>query len=305
MTRFTFRQIEAFYWCAMLGTVHAAAQHLHISQPAVSTRIKELEEAIGLTLFSRSHQRIELTPAGRKALSHAERTLRAGHEFQQLGGSRTPLQGVLRFGADETAAMVVATELLRQIKLLHPGLKVELTLEVSKVLSEKLARGEIDVALHGTALHRPNVVDELMGRIPLAWIAAAGFDAGSEPLTPEQAATLPIVTNPPHSILHGLVKEWLNLSGYEFNNFNSCNSISLMIRLVQSGHAIAALPMPVIREALNSGAIRLIETSPPLPTMAYYISYVDDKTDSDIADIVALAKGVLHGAQFFGELAPH
>ncbi|QHI99860.1 LysR family transcriptional regulator [Xylophilus rhododendri] len=303
MTRFTLRQIEAFYWCAMLGTVHAAAQHLHISQPAVSTRIKELEDALQLTLFSRSHQRIELTAAGRKALSYAERLLRAGHELQQLGGSTVPLQGVLRFGADETGAAVAATELLRQIKLLHPALKVELSLEVSKVLREKLARREIDLALHGTALQRPNVVDELLGHVSLTWIAASGFDAGPAPLTPERAVLLPIVTNPAPSILHGLVKDWLHVSGYEFNSFSSCNSIAMIIRLVQSGHAIAALPVPVVAEALKNGLVRRIETRPPVPSMPYYISYLDDKMNSGIQDIVALVKSILISADFFAELA--
>ncbi|WPB56123.1 LysR family transcriptional regulator [Xylophilus sp. GOD-11R] len=301
MTRFTFRQIEAFYWCALLGTVHAAAQHLHVSQPAVSSRIKELEEALGLTLFSRAHQRFELTPAGRKALVHAEQTLRAGQELQRLGRRPVPLQGVLRLGADETGATVAATELLHRIKLLHPALKIELTVEVSKVLREKLARRELDVALHGTPTERPNVVDELLGRMPLVWIGAAGIDAGTTPLTPEHVAALPIVTNPPHSILHGLVKDWLQVSGYEFNSFSSCNSIAMIIRVVQSGHAIAALPLPVTQEALKSGLVRIIETAPLLPTMPYYISYLDDKIDSGVGDIVELARQILLSAEFFAQ----
>ena len=299
LTRFTFRQIEAFYWCAMLGTVHATAQHLRISQPAVSTRIKELEEALQLSLFSRSHQRMELSPAGRKALVFAERTLAAGRELQNLGSSNLPLQGVLRFGADETAATVAASEFLRRIKLLHPLLKVELTLEVSRVLSEKLARREIDMVLHGAALQRPNVVDELLGTIPLVWIAAADSDIGAEPMTPENAITQPIITNPPSSILHGLVKEWLHVSGYEFNNFSSCNSISLIMRLVQAGHVIAALPLPAIHDQLASGSVRIIPSDPPLPTMPYFLSYLQDKTGSGIQDIATLAKSILNAADFF------
>ena len=303
LTRFTFRQIEAFYWCAMLGTVHAAAQHLRISQPAVSTRIKELEEALQLTLFSRSHQRMELSPAGRKALVFAERTLAAGRELQNLGGNNLPLQGVLRFGADETAATVAASEFLRQIKLLHPLLKVELTLEVSRVLSEKLVRRELDLVLHGAALQRPNVVDELLGTIPLVWIAAPDFDIGPEPMTPENAARHPIITNPPSSILHGLVKEWLHLSGYEFNNFSSCNSISLILRLVQAGHVIAALPVPAMRDYLSSGAVRVVESDPPMRNMPYFLSYLQDNPGSGIDEIAALAKCILNEANFFAEPA--
>jgi DNA-binding transcriptional LysR family regulator len=54
--RITLRQIEAFYWTAKLGSIHAAADHLNFSQPAVSARIKELEGALNLELFTRTKQ---------------------------------------------------------------------------------------------------------------------------------------------------------------------------------------------------------------------------------------------------------
>ena len=60
--RITLRQIEAFYWTARLGSIHAAADHLNFSQPAVSSRIKELETALNVELFSRRNQRVQLTP---------------------------------------------------------------------------------------------------------------------------------------------------------------------------------------------------------------------------------------------------
>ena len=79
--RITLRQIEAFYWTARLGSIHGAANHLNFSQPAISSRIKELESALNLELFLRKNQRVQLTAAGRNALAHAERVLNAGREL--------------------------------------------------------------------------------------------------------------------------------------------------------------------------------------------------------------------------------
>src|SRR5689334_23149260 len=132
--RITLRQVEAFYWTAKLGSIHAAAHHLNFSQPAVSARIKELENAMSLELFSRANHRVQLTPAGRSALVHAERILNAGTDFERLGGGVPPLEGVLRLGSDESTVMVALTEILSQLKLRHPKLIVELRIDVGSVL---------------------------------------------------------------------------------------------------------------------------------------------------------------------------
>ena len=79
--RITLRQIEAFYWTAKLGSVHAAAEHLNFSQPAVSARIKELESTLNVELFTRRNQRMQLTPEGRDAITQAERLLGAAQDF--------------------------------------------------------------------------------------------------------------------------------------------------------------------------------------------------------------------------------
>src|SRR6478752_3125964 len=123
--RFTLRQIEAFYWTAKLGSIHAAADHLNFSQPAVSTRIKELETALNVELFTRRNQRVQLTAEGRNAVPHAERALGAAHEFERVGRAGPPLEGVLRLGSDESTAMVALSEILSRLKRRHPKLIVE------------------------------------------------------------------------------------------------------------------------------------------------------------------------------------
>jgi DNA-binding transcriptional LysR family regulator len=181
--RVTLRQIEAFYWTAKLGSIHGAAHHLNVSQPAVSSRIKELESALGMELFSRKNQRVQLTPAGRNALPHAERLLHAAQDFERLGGTVPPLEGVLRLGSDESTAMVALTDILSQLKLRHPKLIVELSIDIGTVLTEKLRRRELDIALHTNSGAASHVRDELLGlgRLPVGRLARAGHPARRVP----------------------------------------------------------------------------------------------------------------------------
>jgi DNA-binding transcriptional LysR family regulator len=83
MLRAELKQYEALYWIAKLGSFRAAAEHLHITQPAISVCISELELALDAKLFDRSSHRATLTAWGRefesirRALSSARRSDRA------------------------------------------------------------------------------------------------------------------------------------------------------------------------------------------------------------------------------------
>ena len=298
--RITLRQVEAFYWTAKLGSVHAAAAHLNFSQPAVSARIKELEGALEVELFTRRNQRMQLTPQGRDAITQAERLLAAGQDFERIGRAGPPLEGVLRLGSDESTAMVALSEILSQLKRRHPKLIVELSIDVGTKLMDKLRRREIDIALHTAGGGASHVVDELLGWVEFQWVASRDFEVPDGDFTPAVASQLAIVTNPPPSTLNGMVQKWLHDGGFDFDAVNSSNSLQLMLRLVQASHALAVLPLPVVRELLATGELRLLPARPPIPPAAYYASYLkDDARRGTSIVVVEVAKSVLEARRFF------
>ncbi len=301
--RVTLRQIEAFYWTAKLGSIHAAADHLNFSQPALSSRVKELEGALDMELFSRKNQRVQLTPAGRNALAHAERVLNAAQDFERLGGAVPPLEGVLRLGSDESTAMLALTEVLSQLKLRHPKLIVELSIDVGAVLTEKLRKREIDMALHTNPGAASHVVDELLGWEEFHWVASREMEIPEGDFVPSVASALPIVTNLPPSTLNSFVRKWLQSDGHDFDGVNSCNSLQLMLQLVRAGHAIAVLPMPIVREHLATGELRTLPARPQLPPAPYYASYLKDARGRSIAAVVEIARSVLEKMRFFIRVA--
>lgn len=304
MLRITLRQLEAFHWAATLGTVNAAAKHLFVSQPAVTARINELEEILGLTLLSRSQHGVQLTPSGRELLANVQRILLLGEELEESARHDVPpLDGMLRLGADDSSATVAVAEILRQLKSRYPGLRVHVSVGVSKALHEKINRRELDVALHTSPVARPHVVDVLLGHLQVAWVAAPGLLLPAAPLTPQSAASVPIVTNPQPSILHYVARNWLGKAS-DLERLNTCNSLSMITRIVQDGHAIAALPVPVVQERLSAGTLKLVDADPPLAPIAYYVSYLAEKEAAGVAKIVDLAKEVLQGARFFVEGPP-
>lgn len=301
--RITLRQIEAFYWIAKLGSIHAAANHLNFSQPAVSARLKELESAMNMELFWRKNQRLQLTPGGRNALVHAERILGAGQDFERLAGALPPVEGVLRLGSDESAAMVALTEVLSQLKLRHPKLIVELRIDVGTVLTEKLRKREIDIALHTNSGAASHVIDELLGWVEFQWVASRELDLPQGDFLPSVATQFPIITNSPPSTLNGVVRKWLRDGNVEFEAVNSCNSLQLMLRLVRAGHAVAVLPLSILRDQLASGELRVLQSRPQIPLTPYYASYLKEAQGPGTTVVVEIAKSVLAAERFFARTA--
>ena len=89
----------------------------------------------------------------------------------------------------------------------------------------------------------------------------------------------------------------------EFDGVNSCNSLSLMLQLVREAHAIAILPLPVLREQIADGSLRRLSASPAIPDVAYYASYVVDEAGEDTFVVVDIARHVLLDRKHLSRLA--
>ena len=157
--RISLQQIETFYWVARLGGFHAAARHQHLTQPTISARIQELEEHLGVRLFERRRSRSGLTPAGRDALATAEKLLKLADNLEQIGKHGDPLKGLLRLGANESIAHAGLADLLTQLKMRYPQMKIELTIDLGVALGRKLGARELDVAILNDSTDAPHVVE--------------------------------------------------------------------------------------------------------------------------------------------------
>jgi DNA-binding transcriptional LysR family regulator len=298
--RITLHQAEAFFWAARLGSFHAAARHLNLSQPAISSRIREFESTLNVQLFERQNQRIHLTELGRHALIHAERLLAAGQDLERLGVDDT-LSGVLRFGADESSALAGLTDILALLRARHPRLLIEVSIDLGVVLRDRVNRRELDVAMHTShGDKRPaHVVEQVLGWVEFQWLAATTARAFADVLIPADAIGRSIVTNSAPSMLNALVHDWFRSAGYEFTTHTSCNSLSLMMRLVEAGEAIAVLPVTAVREQILANRMRVLVANPPLPVVPFSLSYVSDTRREGIAAVAETVRNVLDAAGYF------
>jgi len=172
MLNVTIRQLQVFASAARHLSFARAAEELHLTQPAVSMQIKELENAVGLPLFDRSGRKIALTTPGEYFLVHARRMLAA---LKDAADTMARMKGVesgrLTIGIVSTAKYFVP-KLLAEFRRDHPAVELRLEVGNRQALVAQLQGNEVDLAIMGTPPRELDTRAEPFATNPLALVAA-------------------------------------------------------------------------------------------------------------------------------------
>jgi DNA-binding transcriptional LysR family regulator len=171
-----------------LGSFARAADRLGRSQSAVSTQLRKLEEQIGQPLVQKAGRGLALTGAGESLLAYATRILELNDEaVHMLRGAE--VEGWVRLGLPQDFAESWLPTVLGRFARLHPKVRVEIRAERNADLLERIAKGELDLALAWDPDGRSASVAphaEPVAQLPVCWIGRADWTAkdraGSEPL---------------------------------------------------------------------------------------------------------------------------
>ena len=142
-----FKELDAFVWAVKLGSFRKAAVRLHITQPSISERISRLESTVGELLLERSARPIQPTMRGREFFLHAERMLAQRDEALKLFDSEEDFSAPLRLGTIETIAHSWFPTFMQRLTERYPRLIIELTVDYSPALNERLNSNELDILL--------------------------------------------------------------------------------------------------------------------------------------------------------------
>ena len=164
-------QVETFLAVATFGGFHRAAEALRISQPAISARIKALEESLGVSLFARSRSGLTLSEAGRTLRPYAEQLLRtaslarqAVHELQP--GSAGPLE----IAAALSISVYYLPDVLKHFRRAHPHVIINIRSGHSKEVLDMVLGEEAEIGL-ARSLQHPEVETFSLRDDPLLLIA--------------------------------------------------------------------------------------------------------------------------------------
>ena len=171
----TFRQLRVFTEVAQQGSMARAAASLHLTPPAVSMQIKEIEGQVGLSLFDRQGRQLSLSTAGEYFLVHARRILANLKEAEHAMARFKRLEhGLLTIGIVSTAKYFVP-QLLARFHEEHPGIDVRLRVVGNREqLVAMMQAGEVDLSVMGRPPKEIATRAEAFAAHPLVFVGPPG-----------------------------------------------------------------------------------------------------------------------------------
>ena len=262
MSRMSLAQIEAFYWVGELGSVQKAATKLHLAQPTVSLRLRQLEAALAAPVLERHGRGIRLTPAGHAFFVQAQAVLQA-YRRMQLGLGDAGLSGVLRIGLAEGFATACLPHLVPALAEAFPQLRPEWTVTTSSGLEQDLADGKLDLAVLVDAVGHRDVRLLPLGLQSNVWAASPrlGLRSGA---SPRDLCRMTIVTTPPPTSMYRTTLGWFAEAGEAPGPLCVCTSVNVAAQLVAAGVGIGMFPARMIEGYVGAGALVAVATDPPL-----------------------------------------
>lgn len=194
MKNATFRQLRIFSEAARHQSFAEAARLLHLTPPAVSMQIKELEGQVGLPLFERSGRKVQLTTAGEYVLVYARRILAGLKDAEDAVARLRKLEaGQLTIGMVSTAQYFLP-KLLVGYREEHPGVDIRLAVGNREQLVRMLHEGELDIAIMGRPPKELATRAEPFAAHPHVFVAPPQHPLAREgTLAPEQLAGQPFI----------------------------------------------------------------------------------------------------------------
>jgi DNA-binding transcriptional LysR family regulator len=265
----TDRRLRVFYTVARLLSFTQAAKALHMTQPAVTFQIRQLEDHLSTRLFDRSHNRVVLTEAGRKVYEYAERIFELYGEMQEaLRQVGRTAGGALTIGACHTAAESLLPALMRDFKRARPELNLGLKLapedEVLRmvqagIVEAGIVAGRMEAALLDT---RACLIDRSVV------ITQPGHPlAERERVRIEALAGYPLISREKGSPAVENIMRYAAANGVDAGTFNialELGSLDAIKNTVEAGMGIAIVSRACVTRELELGSLACVGLDPPL-----------------------------------------
>ena len=192
MKNATLRQLKVFECVARHLSFTRAAQELHLTQPAVSTQVKELESHAGQPLFEKLGRKIYLTPAGAELLVHSRAIIQQFHEAEEAMKGLHGIRGGKLNVAVISSGAYVFPRVLAEFTRRHPGAALNLAIHNREELVRALEENRTDLAIMVRPPPGQDVVCERFAPHPFVIVAAP-----SHPLARQKQIALGMLAREP------------------------------------------------------------------------------------------------------------
>ena len=259
-------QIETFLAIVTYGGFHKAAEALHVSQPAVSGRVRALETSLGVELFTRDRARPLLSPAGKALRPHAELLLRTVAAARQAIHELQPqTAGVLRIAASLSVCTYLMPDVMQEYKAANPKVMVHLRSGNSVQVLKMVLEGEADIGV-ARSLNHPEVETMTLRDDPLLLVGHRAHRAATkQQVRLEDVESWPLIFYDRGSSDWTLTQSLFRRAGLLPNVVLEVETIEAAKRMVERKLGFSFLPQIALTQELRQGKLVSIEITDAEP----------------------------------------
>ncbi|MGD9163858.1 MAG: selenium metabolism-associated LysR family transcriptional regulator [Chromatiales bacterium] len=261
------RRLQVFHTVARLLSFTKAAETLHMTQPAVTFQVRQLEEYFNTRLFDRTHNRISLTEAGERVYDYADRIFDLYNEMENSVREMTgEIRGALTIGASTTIAEYMLPSLLGDFGARYPEVTIHLRVSNSEGIVSMVENNTIDLGVVEAPVANKNLVVEVCRQDRLVAIVPPNHDlAEKESLAIGELLEYPFICREEGSGTREVINEYLS------QNCNLALNISMELGspeavkgAVEAGMGVSVVSRATIQKELKLDTLRAINLVPKL-----------------------------------------
>ncbi|MFD2237156.1 hydrogen peroxide-inducible genes activator [Aureimonas populi] len=271
----TLRQLR--YFEALGETLHfgRAARKLNISQPALSAQIAQMEADFGTTLFERRPTGVALTPEGETVRARARRILMEVRDLEALAqAGEELLSGQLRLGIIASLAPYLLPGLLKELSRSYPRLTIGVRENVTAVLGDELARGELDCVVQALPVERKGVETIPLAQDPfLLAVPKAEAARIATPASPQQLQGERLILLEEGHCLRDQALDVCRIAESRDLATLGATSLTTLLRMVAGGLGVTLVPRSALEAEGRDAGIAFLPFADPAPSRTLALTF--------------------------------
>ena len=263
------RRLQVFHTVARLLSFTKAAESLHMTQPAVTFQVRQLEEYFNTRLFDRTHNRISLTEAGKRVYEYAQEIFDLYAKMENAVRDITgEISGVLIIGASTTIAEYMLPSLLGDFKRKYPDISVHLKVSNSDGIVSMVENNDIDLGVVEAPVMNKNLVvencrnDSLVAIVPPQHVLAT-----RKTVKLKELMEYAYIAREEGSGTREVIQEYLSSAGFKPADVNvamELGSPEAIKGAVEAGMGVSIVSEVTIHKELQLGTLVALELEPQL-----------------------------------------
>ena len=263
------RRLQVFYTVARLLSFTKAAETLHMTQPAVTFQVRQLEDHFDTRLFDRTHNRVALTEAGHKAYEYAEQIFTLYSEMENTVKELTgDISGALTMGASTTISEYMLPALLRGFTVEFPDINLRLKVSNTEGIVSMVENSMIDLGVVEGPVSNKNLLVEVCRIDQLVVVVPPEHEIAERKSIPlEEVMGFPFICREEGSGTREVIMDHMVKLGLDRNNLNvslELGSPESIKGAVEAGMGISIASLATLEKELKLGTLVAVTLDPPM-----------------------------------------